>query len=232
MLPATRLAWILSVIAALLISGCATRGGPIPYDPTVLAAPDNVTANALPQDLPLGPLDRVRVNVFRVPDLSGEYQVTGDGFLDMPLIGRVDVRDRTADQAAELLRQRYGRDYLKNPDISLRVLESNQRNITVEGGVRSPGVYPVAGRTTLITAVALAKGINPEDGNQRRIAIFRTMQGQRMAAAFDLVAIRQGKMEDPAVFPGDTIVVDSNSLRSIYRDLLQTLPILAVFGSI
>lgn len=215
--------------AVATLAGCVSRGGDIPYDPVSFAAPKLETRGALSEDLPLGPLDSVKINVFRVPDLSGDYLVGSDGALNLPLVGRVDVRNLTASQAAVLLEQRYSARYLNNPHITVSLLKSNQSNVVIEGGVRQPGTYAVGGSTTLVEAVASARGIDPENGNARRVAIFRKIDGQRMAAAFDLVDIRRGKMENPAVYPGDIVVVESNSLRSIYREVLSTLPILAIF---
>lgn len=219
-------------LGVFALSACTTRGGDIPYAPTGFAAPTPETIGELAQDLPLGPLDLIHVTVFRVPDLSGDYRVGADGELDMPLVGKINVRDQTPDQVATRLEQRYGERYLNSPDIKIRVVDSGQRNITVEGGVNNPGVFQLNGSTTLLTAIALAKGVNAQDANPRRVAIFRKVGGQSTAAAFDLIDIRRGKMENPVVYPGDTIVVESNSLRSLFRDLLQVLPTLAVFSTL
>ena len=219
-------------LAVTALAACTTRGGDIPYAPAGFTAPTPGTTGDLAQDLPLGPLDLIRVTFFRVPDLSGEYRVGADGQLNMPLVGKVNVRDLTPDQVAKQLEADYGVRYLNNPDITIRVVDSGQRNITIEGGVNSPGVFQLNGSTTLLTAIALAKGVNVQDANPRRVAIFRKVAGQSTAAAFDLIDIRRGKMQNPLVYPGDTIVVESNSLRSVFRDLLQILPSLAVFSRI
>lgn len=221
-----------AILVLALSSGCTTRGGDIPYAPAGFVAPQPETQGELAQDLPLGPLDLLKVTVFRVPDLSGDYQVRADGLLDLPLLGAVDVRNLSPGAAATLLERRYGERYLNNPDITIRVVNSGQRNITLEGGVQDPGVYPISGRTTLLGAIALANGVDNERANPRRVAIFRKIDGKTAAAAFDLVDIRRGKMADPAVYPGDTIVIDSNSLRSIYKDVIQTLPAIAIFNAL
>lgn len=218
--------------AVALVGGCATRGGDIPYAPAEFVAPDQETRGALAQDMALGPLDELKVTVFRVPDLSGDYQVGGDGYIALPLIGRVDVRNRTADQLATDLESSYGSKYLNNPDVSVRVVKSNQRSVVVEGGVREPGIFPLAGSSTLLGAIALARGVDAENGNPKRVAIFRKVNGRTMAAAFDLIDIRRGKMENPAVYPGDTVVVDGGGLRAIYKDILQVLPTAAVFATL
>lgn len=213
---------------AAICAGCGvSRGGPIPYD-VALAAPDARTSSTT-YDWALGPLDVVDVKVFQVPDLSGEYQVGANGALELPLVGSVPVEGQTPSQFANTLERLYSRRYLNDPDISVRIIETAQRNVVVEGGVTVPGVYPLEGETSLLGAIALARGVAPETGNARRVAIFRQVEGQRMAAAFDVVAIRRGEMANPLVYPGDTIVVDANSSRSAYRDIIQLLPIVALF---
>jgi len=226
-----RLGSLLALVgAALLVSACATRGGKIPYDVADFGAPDAPGEQADPYVWGIGPLDVVDVKFFQVPDLSGEYQVSSGGVLDLPLVGAVEARYQQPDQFARALEQLYGQRYLNSPQITVRIVKTSQRNLTVEGGVKNAGIYPLEGRTTLLGAIALAKGIDTQEGNPRRVAIFRKRNGQTVAAAFDVIAIRRGEMADPLVYPGDTVVVDSNSLRSAYRELLQLLPIAAVFG--
>lgn len=228
----TRAVRSLGLLAALALGGCEVRGGKIPYDPAGFGPPDRFAAGVAAYDVPLGPLDVLRINVFRVPELSGEYQVDVRGVVDLPLVGSVNVRDENAEQFATKLEQLYGTKYLNDPDVTVRVQSTNQLNVTIEGGVNGPGIYALPGHTTLLGAIALARGFNSQDSNPKRVAIFRKQNGQTVAAAFDVIAIRHGDMKDPLVYPGDTIVIDSSKIRSIYRDLLQTLPAVAIFNSL
>jgi polysaccharide biosynthesis/export protein len=77
-------------------------------------------------------------------------------------------------------------------------------------------------------AVALSGGTN-DDANLRRVAVFRTVGGQRQAAAFDLQAIRRGQAVDPPVYPGDIVVVDGSSVRATTKQILQNIPLLSIF---
>jgi polysaccharide export outer membrane protein len=77
-------------------------------------------------------------------------------------------------------------------------------------------------------AVALAGG-TAEDANARRVAIFRTIDGKRQAAAFDLVSIRRGEAEDPRVYAGDIVVIDGSSIKSLQKQIMSNLPILSIF---
>jgi polysaccharide export outer membrane protein len=60
--------------------------------------------------------------------------------------------------------------------------------------------------------------------------VFRTIGGQRMAAAFDLTSIRRGEAEDPKVYSGDIIIVDGSKLKQAQREILGALPIIGMFN--
>lgn len=220
---------VLIGVAALAVSGCVRRGGNVPYAPADFGPPDKEQASEVAYDLPLGPLDVLDIKVFRVPELTGEYQVDAKGMLDLPLLGPTSVRDKSPEGFARELERLYGSKYLNNPQISVRVTQTINNSVTLEGGLATPGVYQLPGRTTLLGAVALARGLAQQDANPRRVVIFRKRNGQTVAAAFDLIAIRHGEMEDPLVYPGDVIVVDSSQLRPLYRDLIQSLPLVSIF---
>jgi polysaccharide export outer membrane protein len=109
------------------------------------------------------------------------------------------------------------------------VKSSTTRNVTLDGAVRYPGMYPIERPVTLVQAIALAKGPT-EEANPRRVAVFRTIGGQRMAAAFDLSSIRKGEAEDPKIYSGDIIIVDGSKIKQAQRDVFSVLPILGIFN--
>ncbi len=220
-----------ALLAITLVAACATRGGDIPYDvpQEQFGRPDPPSALVgVAQDYRIAPLDRLQVNVFQVAELSGEVSVDLGGNINMPLIGEVRAVDLTTSQLQDRLEQQLGQRYLRDPHVTVAVRESSRRNITVDGAVRSPGQFPISGPTTLLQAVALARGTD-ETANPRRVAVFRQIEGQRMAAAFDLTAIRRGNAEDPVIYTGDIIVVDGSRIRAIQREIMSTLPLLTVF---
>lgn len=220
------------MIAAIgLVTACATRGGSIPYNVSneVFGQPD--APSTLVGDVSayrISPLDKLQVTVFQVADLTREVDVDLGGNITMPLIGSVRAVDLTTAQLQDQLEQQYGSRYLRNPDVTVTVRESSLRHITIDGAVRSPGQFNIAGPTTLLQAVALARGTD-ETANPRRVAVFRQIQGRRNAAAFDLTAIRRGTAEDPVIYTGDIIVVDGSRLRAIQREIFSTLPLLTAF---
>lgn len=215
--------------ATLILSACAgTKGGPIPYNVTNFGNPDSPASKVLEEDYRIAPLDVIHVSIFQVPDLSGDYQVDLTGTITLPLVGNVKVVDMTTQQVNQRLTQLYGARYLQHPDVNVGVKSSSTRVVTVDGAVRNAGQFPVTGPLTLVQVVALAHGTD-ESANPHRVAVFRTIQGQRMAAAFDLTAIRRGQAEDPRIFAGDIVVVDGSKVKSVWQTILTSLPIFTIF---
>lgn len=215
--------------AAISLSGCAdTRGGSIPYD-RPLAPPDAVTFQTLGTDYRIAPMDKLGIKVFKMEDLSGDYEVDLAGNISLPLIGQIEAANLTTAQLDDLLTQKLGAKYLEHPDVSVAIKSSTAHVVTIDGAVNGAGSFPVGGPISLIQAVAMARGTT-EDANPRRVAVFRTAGGKRQAAAFDLTAIRRGQSPDPQIFPGDIVVVDGSSVKATQKKLLQAIPVLALFG--
>ncbi len=214
--------------AAFLLAACAdTRGGTIPYD-RQLAQPDKQVITALAEDYKIHPMDKLTVKVFKSDDLSGDYDVDLTGKISMPLIGEVEAVNLTTAELDQRLSDKLGEKYLEHPDVAVAIKQSTSQVVTVDGAVKDSGSFPVSGPMTLIQTVAMAKGTS-EDANPRRVAIFRTIGGQRQAAAFDLTAIRRGEAQDPSIYPGDIVVVDGSSIKSAQKQLFQSIPLLALF---
>jgi polysaccharide export outer membrane protein len=221
---------ILVGIAALVVAACAdTRGGSIPYNVSNFGVPDSPSATGLDQNYKIAPMDTLTVRVFGMPDLTGDYQVDLLGNMSMPLIGDVAATDLTPAQLDQVLTKKYSEKYLQNPDISVGVKSSAGRIVTVDGAVKKAGAFPVMGPMTLMQAVALAGGADTDTANMHRVAIFRTIDGKRQAAAFDLVSIQRGEMPDPPVYSGDIVVVDGSGIKAAQKKLFQAFPLLAIF---
>lgn len=105
----------------------------------------------------LKPGDVVRLKIWREPDLSGDFVVDEGGTVVVPKLGRMQVVGLSPDSLKSHLINSYS-VYLRNPAIDVVLL----RRITILGGVRNPGLYPVDPTMTLADAYALAGGIAPE----------------------------------------------------------------------
>ncbi len=137
------------------------------------AQPSAGTAEAT--DYVLQPSDLIRVLIFQEPDLLREVRITQEYTITLPLIGTIDLRDRTVRQAEEIIRSLYDRDYLVNPQVNLTVLEYTQRTVQVVGAVNQPGavVFPPEQKMGLVEAIARAGG-QSRLADLKRVRLTRT----------------------------------------------------------
>lgn len=214
-------------LGASALGACAGGGAAnVPYSPSNFGAPDAAVAMKMPATISAG--DKLQVRIYQEETLSGTFQVQTDGNIDFPLIGLVKAQGLTPQELASLMTRRLGERHLRNPDVQIAIAEAAPRTITVDGAVKTPGVLAVPGTTTLLRAVALAQGTT-ESADATKVIVFRQIQGQRMAAAFDLRAIRQAKAEDPTIYPNDVVVVGESATKGILKNVLQSIPVLGIF---
>jgi len=143
----------------------------------------------------LGPGDQLRVTVFGHEDLSGEFEVDGSGNISMPLINNVVAKGKTPDELEEAIVDQLSPDYLKDPRVSIDVL--NYRPFYIFGEVNAPGSYPYVNGITVLNAVAMAEGFTYRA---------RTSEVQIIRAA-DETRTPQPAQRDTVVLPGDVIEV-------------------------
>ena len=253
--PATALAGSLTV-CALFLAGCGASlvssgvqsGLTAQEHKTGALAPpgEDNKAQATPQHLPraaevfaaagtpgsaaykIGPQDVLEISVFKVPDLSRSVQVADVGTVNLPLVGEVQAVGRTARELELDLAKKLGAKYLQSPQVTVYVKEFNSRRVTIDGSVKKPGVYPIRGRTTLVQFIAMAEGLT-ELAASDSIAVFRTVDGQRSAAKFDLEEIRSGNAEDPVIEEGDVIVVSQSATKTAFQNFLKAFPLTSAF---
>lgn len=222
----------LMVFAAVLVAGCG--GSRMKIDEMTAAQPVDlqmVQGSPAPSgEYRIGVGDKLAVRVFQVDDLSFEELVVDtSGNINMPLIGAVRGSDRTAGEMSLDIAGRLAAQYLRDPQVTVTVKEAASQKITVDGAVTKPGVYEMRGSTSLLQAVAMAEGPS-RVADLTRVAVFRSIDGRRSVALFDLSAIRQGRASDPQVLGDDVIVVDTSRLSSALREVVGALPALSAFA--
>jgi polysaccharide export outer membrane protein len=231
----TRLFAILIVgVLALMLSGCGRTAelGNIPYATAGFGPPQPEPAEVARGEAQIAPYDKLEIKVFQVDDLSGQFQVNSAGQISYPLIGLVSAAGKTPAQLSQVITAQLGAKYLRSPKVQVNITEAAavEQTVTIDGSVKEPGAHPIKGTTTLMRAVALAKGLG-DNANPKRIVVFRTIDGQRLAGGFDLTAIRRAQAEDPIIYPNDIVIVDGKDtrLQSTFREIFYALPILSVF---
>lgn len=219
--------------AMIFLAGCATQ---VPLRSTpdftvvqgidVLPAPSRADLTASDRASFVGPLDTISVDVFNVPELTREVQVDAGGRISMPLVGSIDAGGKTSGELAQVIETALRGRYVRNPEVTVNIRESVSQVVTVDGQVVQPGLYPVTNQTTLIRAIASAKGL-AEFAKLDDVVILRTVGGRRMAGLYNIGAIRQGNYADPPVYANDIIVVGDSPQRRLFRDVIALSPLLA-----
>ena len=189
-------------------AGQAAEGGVQPLN----------SAASVGADYRIGPSDLLDFDVYGVPDMQRTVRVNASGVVSLPLIGPVALAGLNTAQAEALIAQKYAKDFLQNPQVSLFVKEFTSQRITIEGAVAKPGIYPVTGQLTLLRALALAGG-GAQFSLLNEVMLFRS--GSSLASnteVFDLEKIRNGEIPDPTINADDVIVVKRDPKRTALRD--------------
>lgn len=219
--------FLLAALLALMAGACANgpRFAPGQHltllPDQALPAPEGADGDAYR----IGAFDKLSISVFNVPDLTQVVQVDASGRIALPLIGSMEVAGSTPVEVSEAIEERLRGRYLRDPQAAVNVDETVSHVVTVEGQVREPGVYPVLGQMTLLRAIASARGTT-EFARVDDVVIFRSVGDRNLAALYNLGAIRRGTYPDPAVYANDVVVIGDSPGRRLFRDFLQTAPLL------
>jgi polysaccharide export outer membrane protein len=136
----------------------------------------------------LGPTDVLGIKVFGEEALSNKYTVDSDGSITFPLLGRIQVADKTTREIEEQLTKLLADGFIRNPQVAVEIASYRSRSIYVIGEVRNPGRYTIEGPMTLLEVIAEA--------------------GSTTAAASDTIIVQRYKdgmaaaLAEPAL-PGD-----------------------------
>jgi protein involved in polysaccharide export with SLBB domain len=141
----------------------------------------------------LGAGDKIQIDVFNQPDLTGEYTLDGNGRFTMHLIGKIDASDLTGTELEALLVSKLKPDYLVNPRVSVRM--QNFRPFYIMGEVKNPNSYAYVNGMTYLTAVAIAGGYTYR-GKKDRVYVIRGDDTDREELKLDV---------NEKVRPGDII---------------------------
>lgn len=109
---------------------------------------------------PVGPGDLLDIEVFGEPQMSGQVRIAANGDIRPPFLASQHVAGETPGQVEQQLRESYGK-LLRDPMVSVRLMENNSRRITVTGAVPRPGIYAYSGQLRLLDALTLAGGVDP-----------------------------------------------------------------------
>lgn len=216
--------------------------------PPPASAPSQVILGGFDENYLLGPGDVIQVEVFNVPEYSGNHRIATDGTITLPAIGRFRIAGLSSSQAGDAIATKYTAD-LQFPIVSVAVVEQRPLNITIIGEISQPGMYTLPASQgnqypTLFQLLQMAGGVT-QAANLREIEIRRqTGNGRQSRLTVNMLALlEQGdtsqnlflRDEDTIVIPAAT-VVEMASLSQLSVSNLRTnsdLPVdVAIVGEV
>jgi len=156
----------------------------------------NASASAEPSELSsyvLGPSDRVRLKVYGEQDITGEYELDTNGYISVPLAGRVKAAGLNTRQLEKAVAAALSKGLLRDPRVNAEV--ATYRPFFILGEIKKAGEYPYKAGLTVLDAVASAGGYTYR-ANESKVVIRRAGSSVEETHALDAPV---------PVFPGDNI---------------------------
>jgi polysaccharide export outer membrane protein len=177
----------------------------------------------------IGPADALAIRVVGQPEYSLEKVIVSPvGRVYHPLVGDVDVVGLTVTAATEKLKLALA-EYIRDPRVSVSLLEANSAKVGVLGDVTHPGIVLMARPMTVLEAIAAAGGVT-DFGSRSNITLLRQSgDGSMRTIKVNLKRVMEAKAspeENPQVQAGDTLIVHGN-----FKKTMATITQLAGFGS-
>jgi len=176
------------------------------------AAEDAVKAPPPPQavsqaapEYRMGPEDVLRISVWENKDLTLDLAVRPDGKISMPLIQDVVAEGHTALELSETIRDRL-LAFIREPVVSVIVLEVNAPKYFVIGNVTKPGTYSLRSETSVLQALAVAGGFTPF-ASPRSIKLIRNVAGKQEVRTMSYKKMIEDGEGNYLMRSGDMIVV-------------------------
>lgn len=113
----------------------------------------------------IGANDVIEIQVEKWSQIGGTFAVNADGTIVMKYLGSLNVQGKTVNELALEIASLLRGNYLKDPQVAVSIKQYNSRTFFVQGAVRSPGMFTVVGKPSLMTLLNLAGGVNPEHGS-------------------------------------------------------------------
>lgn len=161
--------------------------------------------------------DLVEINVFDTPELSQKTRVGNNGRIDLIVGGSLWLAGLTPTEAALAIEARL-RDakVLRDPHVSVSLLESASQTVTVLGEVKNPGSYPVWGQQQVAEAIAAAGGLTPNASHSAAL----THKDSDTTQTIELDgAAHNSSGPDIVLLPGDRLVVNRAGIVYVLGDV-------------
>ena len=153
----------------------------------------------------MSPGDKLRIEVYKDPQLSQSVQVRPDGKITLPLIGDIEAIGRTPIELRDAIRDAL-KEYITNPTVTVIVVEAMTATAYVMGEVNHPGAVNLQAPLTVMQALALAGGLKDFADARTSASCGRAVVGVQMIT-FNYKDALKSPRAPVYLQPGDTVVV-------------------------
>ena len=184
------------------------------------------TAAPAANEYRLGSGDVIRINVYQNPDLTLETRVTETGLVSYPLLGSIRLGTLSVTAAEKLIADglRNG-NFVKQPQVTIVVLQVRGNQASVLGQVNRPGRYPLEVADMRLTDLLAMAGGTATSGADT-VIVTGTRNGQPFRTEVDLPLLfaAGGKDKDILILNGDAVWVDRQPIVYIYGEVQRPGP--------
>jgi polysaccharide export outer membrane protein len=153
----------------------------------------------------LGPGDKLRIEVYKDPQLSQSVQIRPDGKITLPLVGDIDANGATPLKLRDTIATAL-KEYMNNPVVTVIVVEATAATAYVMGEVNQSGAVTLQGPLTVLQALALAGGLK-DFADAKNIRVLRRTASGTQTIPFNYKEAVKGNAAPVYLQPGDTVVV-------------------------
>jgi polysaccharide export outer membrane protein len=190
--------WTCSLAIVWLCGACS--------DPPPASYP---TASAIPTpvEVPLGPGDVFELRIYYGShELKSTHRLNVSGKISVQFIGAVDAAGRRVAELEQGIQERLADGYLREPVVSITLMEANSQRITVYGQVEKASTIPFVSGMTIVEAIAQSGGFRAM-AKKNAVQVTRIVGGKKVSFTVPVDAIGEGSRPNFAMEPGDTVFV-------------------------
>jgi polysaccharide export outer membrane protein len=190
----------LAVTLLVYAGSCFSDPPPASYPTTAPAALPSVEA-------PLGPGDVFELRIYYGSnELKSTHRLNASGKISVQFIGDTAAAGRRVAELEKDIQARLADGYLRDPVVSITLMEANSQRITVYGQVEKASTIPYAPGMTIVEAIAQTGGFRAM-AKKNSVLVTRIVGGKKVSFTVPVESIGEGKRPNFTMEPGDTVFV-------------------------
>ena len=118
------------------------------------------------QDYIVGEGDVLKITVYDHDDLTTTVRISGEGAINLPLIGQLDVKGLTLSEISQKIAALFADGYIIDPQVNIFIQDFRSKKAFIMGEVNKPGLHVLHGSTTFLELLSAAGGLTKNAGDK------------------------------------------------------------------